>query len=181
MRLRVVLVLALVAVGLVGICIPAALMYRRLHPDRVVIDDDPGRHGLGYEPIAFASPVDGAQLRGWYMAAPHPSGRAIVITPGIDNNRLASGITLRLAPSFLAAGFDVLAFDLRGEGESGGLPITFGEREQWDVLGAVHAAAAMALGASASLASALVAHRRSSPRRDPQRSSPSWRTQRSPT
>jgi fermentation-respiration switch protein FrsA (DUF1100 family) len=68
------------------------------------------------------------------------------MVPGIDNNRLVSGVALRLAPSLLAAGFDVLTFDLRGEGESGGEPITFGAREQWDVLGAVREVQARGAG-----------------------------------
>ena len=145
MRTRV--VVAGVAIGLAmgTIVVPVGLMYRRLHPDRLAVDDDPGRHGIAYQDVAFTSPLDGVPLRGWYMPSPHPTGRAIVIVPGIDNNRLVSGIALRLAPGLLAAGFDVLTFDLRGEGDSGGDMITFGVREQWDVLGAV--AEAQARGA----------------------------------
>ena len=134
--------LAVIALIAVSVVVPVGLMYRRLHPDRVPVDDDPGRHGIGYAPVSFVSPIDRASLEGWYMASPHPTGRAIVIAPGLDNNRLVSGIALRLAPGLLAAGFDVLTFDLRGEGESGGQPITFGAREQSDVLGAVREARA---------------------------------------
>jgi fermentation-respiration switch protein FrsA (DUF1100 family) len=136
MRARV--VVAAVSIALVvAIVVPVGLMYRRLHPARVALDDDPGRHDIAYETVSFASPLDGAPLAGWYMPSPRSTGRAIVIAPGIDNNRLVSGIALELAPGLLAAGFDVLTFDLRGEGESGGDPIAFGAREQWDVLGAV--------------------------------------------
>lgn len=141
LRLRFIVVVTAIALA-VGVVIPAALWYRRLHPDRVAMDDDPGRHGIAYESVSFASPIDGAPLEGWYMASRHPTGRAIVIVPGLDNNRLVSGIALRLAPGLLAAGFDVLTFDLRGEGTSGGDPITFGAREQSDVLGAVRGAKA---------------------------------------
>jgi fermentation-respiration switch protein FrsA (DUF1100 family) len=131
---------ALVAALLLGVVAPLALWYRRLHPDRVALDDDPGRHGLAYRPIEFASPLDGTALAGWYLPSPTATGRTIVIAPGIDSNRLQGGITLALAPALLGAGFDVIAFDLRGEGESGAEPITFGAREQWDVLGAVREA-----------------------------------------
>ena len=136
MRTRVVFALVVLAL-IVVVILPITFWYRRLHPARVAVDDDPGRHGIAYEPVSFASAIDGAPLRGWYMASPHATGRAIVLVPGLDNNRLVSGIALRLAPSLLAAGFDVLTFDLRGEGESGGEPITWGAHEQWDVLGAV--------------------------------------------
>ena len=132
-----------VSIALVlGVAVPAGIWSWRLHPARVAVDDDPGRLGIAYQDISFASPLDGVPLSGWYMTSQRPSGRTIVIAPGIDDNRLVSGITLRLAPGLLAAGFDVLAFDLRGEGESGGGPITFGAREQWDVLGAVREAQA---------------------------------------
>lgn len=155
-----------VAVVVVGVIVPAVIAYR-LYPARAPVDDDPGRHGLSYEAISFASLLDGAPLSGWFMPSPNPTGRAIVIAPGIDNNRLENGITLRLAPALLAAGFDVLAFDLRGEGESGGAPITFGAREQWDVLGAVKEAKARGagrvgvLGFSLGAASAILAAARS--------------------
>ena len=132
-----------VSIALVlGVAVPAGIWYWRLHPARVAVDDDPGRLGIAYQGISFASPLDGVPLSGWYMTSQRPSGRTIVIAPGIDDNRLVSGITLKLAPGLLAAGFDVLAFDLRGEGESGRGPITFGAREQWDVLGAVREAKA---------------------------------------
>lgn len=137
MRRRRLLALALVTALALGVLLPAGLWYLRLHPFRVAVDDDPGHHGLGFEAVAFVSRTDGTSLRGWYLPAPRSTGRAIVIVPGIDDNRLVGGVTLRLAPALLEAGFDVLAFDLRGEGESGGGPITFGAREQGDVLAAV--------------------------------------------
>ena len=137
MRTRVAVVGVVIGLVVTTIVVPVGLMYRRLHPERVALDDDPGRHGIVYQDVAFASPLDGVPLRGWYMASPHPTSRTIVIVPGIDNNRLVSGIALRLAPGLLAAGFDVLTFDLRGEAESGGDSISFGAREQFDVLGAV--------------------------------------------
>jgi alpha-beta hydrolase superfamily lysophospholipase len=136
--------LAVVAVAtfIIGVVAPGALMCQRVYPGRVPIDDDPARHGLTFEPIEFESLLDGTRLSGWYLPAPVPTGRAVVVVPGIDDNRLQSGITLRLAPALLEAGLDVLAIDLRGEGDSGPGPITFGAREQWDVLAAVDEARA---------------------------------------
>lgn len=127
----------LVGVVVVIAVLPAAAMWGRVHPPRVPLDDEPGRHGLRYEEIAFPSPLDGTTLRGWYMPAPRPTGRAVVIVPGIDDNRLVSGVTLRLAADLVADGFDVLAFDLRAQGTSDGDTLSFGAREQDDVLGAV--------------------------------------------
>ena len=127
----------LVGVVVVIAALPAAAMWGRVHPPRVPLDDDPGRHGIAHEDVAFPSPLDGTILRGWYMPAPRPSGRAVVVVAGIDSNRLAGGITLRLAADLIADGFDVLAFDLRDQGTSDGDTLTFGAREQDDVLGAV--------------------------------------------
>ena len=132
---------------LIGIIVvlPVMLMWVRVHPHRVALDDSPGRHGLSYEDISFSSPLDGTILRGWYIRASRPSGRVVVIAPGIDSNRLVGGISLPLATGLVADGFDVLAFDFRGQGESDGDTLSFGAREQYDVIGAV--AAAQARGA----------------------------------
>jgi uncharacterized protein len=143
--------------------LPIGLVWIRTHPARAPLDDDPGRHGLAFEQIAFASPLDGTVLRGWYIAAPRSTGRVLVIAPGIDANRLVSGISLELAASLAADGVDVLAFDLRAQGESDGDTLSFGAREQLDVLGAVAAARARGarhvavLGFSMGAASALLA------------------------
>jgi pimeloyl-ACP methyl ester carboxylesterase len=128
--------LVLFVVG-VAVVAPVALMCARVHPRRVALDDDPGRHGLRFQDVAFASPLDGTTLRGWHIPAPRTTGRAVVIVPGIDDNRLVSGIALSLAAGLVADGFDVLAFDLRAQGESDGDTLSFGAREQDDVLGAV--------------------------------------------
>ena len=140
------ILLVVVLVVVAFAVVPVALMWARVHPARVALDDDPGRHGLRYEDVAFASPLDGTLLRGWYIHAERPTGRVLVVAPGIDSNRLAGGITLPLAEALVADGLDVLAFDFRGQGESDGDTLSFGAREQDDVLGAV--AAARARGAS---------------------------------
>ena len=154
---------------LIGITVvlPAVLVWARVHPPRLPLDDDPGRHGLRYQDIAFPSPLDGTILRGWYMPAPRPTGRAVIVVPGIDSNRLVSGITLRLAPDLVADGFDVLALDLRDQGESGGDTLSFGAREQHDVVGAVAVARARGarhvavIGFSMGAAAAMLAAARS--------------------
>jgi pimeloyl-ACP methyl ester carboxylesterase len=150
------LVLALVA-------FPTGLMFLRTHPVRFPLDDDPSRHGLTAETVTFSDASDGTRLRGWYFAAERSTGRGVVIAPGIDNNREAGGVTLAIAPSLLAAGFDVLAFDFRAQGESGGDTLTFGAREQGDVAAAASfmrgrgAARVAVLGYSLGAVSALLA------------------------
>ena len=133
--------LAVLLVAIV-LLLPVGVMWIRVHPPRTPLDDDPGRHGLAYGDVSFASPLDGTILRGWYMPAAQPTGRTVVIAPGIDSNRLVGGISLPLAVDLVADGFDVLAFDMRAQGTSDGDTLSFGAREQDDVLGAVAAARA---------------------------------------
>jgi pimeloyl-ACP methyl ester carboxylesterase len=156
-------------VALLGIIVvlPAVPMWARVHPSRVPLADDPGRHGLRYEDISFPSPLDGTNLRGWYMPALRPTGRALVVVPGIDSNRLVGGISLRLAADLVGDGFDVLAFDLRDQGTSDGDTLSFGAREQYDVVGAVAVARAhgarhvAVIGLSMGAAAAMLAAARS--------------------
>ena len=161
------LVALLVGVVVVIAVLPVAAMWGRVHPPRIPLDDDPGRHGIAHEDVAFPSPLDGTILRGWYMPTPRPTGRAVVIVPGIDDNRLVSGISLLLAAGLVADGFDVLAFDLRAQGTSDGDTLSFGAREQDDVLGAVAVARAhgarhvAVIGFSMGAASAMLAAARS--------------------
>lgn len=131
--------MALASIVVIG---PVKMMWDQVHPGRIALGDDPGRHGLRYENISFPSPGDATELRGWYMPAFRGSGRAIVIAPGSDQKRLAGDVALRLAPDLVVAGFDVLTFDFRADGESGGETLTYGAREQDDVLGAVAVARA---------------------------------------
>jgi len=158
--------LLVVLLGII-VVLPAVPMWVRVHPPRVPVADDPARHGLRYEEIAFPSPLDGTILRGWYMPAVRSTGRVVVVVPGIDDNRLVSGISLRLAADLVADGFDVLAFDLRGQGASDGDTLSFGAREQHDVIGAVAVARARGarhvavIGFSMGAAAAMLAAARS--------------------
>jgi len=158
--------LLVVLLGIIFV-LPAVLMWARVHPARVPLADDPGRHGLRYQDISFPSPLDGTNLRGWYMPALRPTGRAVVVVPGIDSNRLVGGISLRLAADLVGDGFDVLAFDLRDQGTSDGDTLSFGAREQYDVVGAVAVARAhgarhvAVIGFSMGAAAAMLAAARS--------------------
>ncbi len=114
-----------------------------------------------YEDVSFPSAIDGAHLSGWYLPSPTPQGRTVIISHGFRNDRLVHGRGLPLAQVLRERGFDVLLFDLRGQGKSGGGPVTLGAREQWDVAGAIRYARArgaqhiglmgFSIGATASL------------------------------
>jgi dipeptidyl aminopeptidase/acylaminoacyl peptidase len=135
-RRRTVVAIAVVAILLVVLVGPAVVMAGRVHPLRVPIDDSPDRLGLSFEEVEFGA-RDGVQLRGWYIAPPTPTDRAIVLAHGIDSNRLQNGVALPLAAALVERGFAVVLFDLRSSGISGDAAETLGSHERWDVLGAV--------------------------------------------
>ena len=89
--------------------------------------------GVGYEDVSFRS-SDGKLLRGWLF----PRGdRAVVMVHGKDGHRLDGARAVGLAHALAANGYSVLAFDLRGHGESEGDRFSLGEYERLDVAAAV--------------------------------------------
>ena len=98
----------------------------------------PADLGLRYESVEFPSLADGVPLRGWYLPAASPGERAVVLVHGIDGNRWdTTHHQDRLAALLVQAGYDVLTFDLRGSGESGGDRLGLGWLERLDVAAAV--------------------------------------------
>jgi uncharacterized protein len=110
---------------------------------RMPIYATPASLGLQYKDVTFPSRYDNLQIKGWFIPGILPNGqltsqRTILIVHGINNNRADKGAGLLNLSSDLAHhGFAILAFDLRGYGESQAAPKSFGLYEQRDVLGAV--------------------------------------------
>ena len=110
---------------------------------RLPIYATPASLGLQYKDVTFPSRYDNLQIKGWFIPGILSNGqltsqRTILMVHGIDNNRADKNAGLLHFSSDLAHhGFAVLAFDLRGNGESPAAPRSFGLYEQRDVLGAV--------------------------------------------
>ncbi|MBM3943506.1 MAG: alpha/beta fold hydrolase [SAR202 cluster bacterium] len=97
----------------------------------------PSEFGLHHEDVAFPSRRDKVLLKGWYLPAPEATC-CIVLAPGEEHHRNSPGIqALSLGNDLVQQGFSVLLFDYRGRGESGGKRNSAGDREQWDLLGAI--------------------------------------------
>jgi fermentation-respiration switch protein FrsA (DUF1100 family) len=97
----------------------------------------------GATPITFES-SDGLPISGfWTLASPPSAGdmpnprwghETLIICPGARGGRTSY---LPLASAFLSDGYNVLSFDFRGNGLSGGEIVSFGDHERRDILGAI--------------------------------------------
>lgn len=103
----------------------------------------PANFGLAFKEVTFPAREDGVRLKGWFIPGVLPDGRltadrTLVVVHGMRTNRTdpAAGL-LDLTAAFARQGYAVLAFDMRGNGESPPAPLTIGIYEQRDVLGAV--------------------------------------------
>lgn len=105
------------------------------------ITSTPAAYGLAYRDVTFYSRVDHLRLRGWFIPGVLPDGhltsqRTIIMVHGTGSNR-AAPLLLGLGSALAKRGFAILAFDMRGMGESAPAPLSEGYFEQRDVLGAV--------------------------------------------
>ncbi len=139
-----------------GIIVAIAAYFARtmIAPMRQRLWANPADIGLDYEDVQFPA-VDGARLSGWFIPAktgefePRPT---IVLLHGWTWNRLGyagddlmanvvgggSVDFLRLAHALHQDNYHVLTFDMRNHGQSAAShPVTFGQSEAKDLLGAL--------------------------------------------
>lgn len=95
----------------------------------------PQQIGTKYQNVTFPSRDYSAVLSGWLFHADKPNGRSLIMVHGWHGNREDVDF-VPMARAFLARGYDVLMFDMRGSGRSSGFTQTFGNREPQDILGA---------------------------------------------
>lgn len=113
---------------------------------KVILSGNPKANlGLSFAPVQFIT-RDNLTLAGWWFPAARktdapdvdpdfPWGQhAVVLCHGIGSSKERG---LILANYLVARGFNVLAFDFRGHGQSEGNFTSYGSRERYDVLAAV--------------------------------------------
>jgi pimeloyl-ACP methyl ester carboxylesterase len=96
-----------------------------LHPLR--------RHAEGAPPISCQTVVlqgAGVELHGWRGEAVSPRRGSLIYLHGVMDNRMSSAGVLSY---FLKQGFDVVAYDSRAHGESGGTICSYGIHEKEDL------------------------------------------------
>lgn len=132
------LALKLLAGALVLWVIASALAENvMLHPRRWGVGPPPSARGVAYTDVAFKDSA-GLTLRGWWM--PGTRHQTLVMIHGWTSSRREP---MDKAGYLLAAGYNVLVFDLRGHGLSDGHYTTLGYVEPADVRAAVSFAHAM--------------------------------------
>lgn len=104
-----------------------------LHPEREQVANTPTGLGLEWEWANFTTD-DGVPLVGWWMPANGSANETVVFLHGYGDSKNQS---LEVAPALHAAGFNVLAFDFRAHGYSGGAYTTAGLVETRDVRAAL--------------------------------------------
>jgi len=137
LRLLLVGVLALFALWVTASWIGERVV---LHPGRWGDGPTPAAHGWAYRDVSFRD-RDGVLLRGWWI--PGTGSRTIVMVHGWTSSRREP---LDKAGYLHAAGYNLLVFDLRGHGTSGGTFTTMGLKEPADVQAAVTEALSLSPG-----------------------------------
>jgi alpha-beta hydrolase superfamily lysophospholipase len=121
---RTVIVALLLALG-AGACMPPTWGAQALlHPNRRPMTHQPDRP---FDAVDFDG--DGVKLKGWWFHAAAKRG-TLVYLHGVADNR---GTSVGVADHFLDRGFDVIAYDSRAHGQSGGEACTYGFHEKGDL------------------------------------------------
>ena len=133
------------AVILYAVGLPYVMAVAMVYRPKAVPRDDPYRQlGFRFERVSFPA-TDGTRIDGWWIPASKPIGRnvqpgrdwgkkTVVLCHGLGANKSNQ---LVMAQDLVPNGYNVLAFDFRAHGASGGQLTTFGDLERRDVLGAV--------------------------------------------
>jgi uncharacterized protein len=115
-----------------------------LHPRHWHVGPTPAAQGYSYRDVSFQS--DGFTLRGWWI--PGSRHQTLVMIHGWTSSRAEP---MSKAGYLMAAGYNVLVFDLRGHGASDGNYSTMGFKEVDDVHAAIAEAQKLDAGAPIAL------------------------------
>jgi alpha-beta hydrolase superfamily lysophospholipase len=125
----IVIVLALVFVFVIAPFLMAQLVTRAgTRPMDRGISSTPAEYGVAFEDVTFVS-ADGVKLEGWYLGGGE-RGVSVACAHGLFRSRHE---LLERAAWLRQTGFNVLVFDLRRHGKSGGERISLGYKERLDL------------------------------------------------
>ena len=134
LRITVIVLVLAIIVGYPALSVFKAITYT-ITPSQKPLTVTPASQSLNFEEISFQSALnDSTTLRGWWLPNPN-SDRVIIFNHGRDGNRATFQA---LFPELWKHGYSLLAFDMRGHGQSDERICTWGINEQWDLVGAVN-------------------------------------------
>jgi fermentation-respiration switch protein FrsA (DUF1100 family) len=131
-----------------GVGIPYVLAVALTYRPKESPTTDPGKlYGWAFDRVTFPAAVDDTRIAGWWIPAPGgTSDHTLLLCPGATGGPAAVLPLVRgrattpgdpPAPGLRDDGYNVLTFDFRGQGDSGGQLVSYGDLERRDVLGAV--------------------------------------------
>ena len=142
--MRPILAAAIIGLGtasIVGLALAWLAARSLVMPARRPLGRTPADLGLAFDPIELAG-ADGIRLAAWWIRASDPRG-TVVLVHGFRSTR---DEMLDHAPYLHAAGLDLVLYDARACGASGGAVSTMGWREQDDLRSVIDQVAARTAG-----------------------------------
>ena len=124
----------LIFILLAFIAFSAFVAYKMVKPPRFVGNWTPRDFGFDYEDVEFTT-EDGLRLSGWWID--NGSDRTVLPLHGYTRSRWDEVYMRDTVEFLLGEGYNVLAFDFRAHGKSGGKYTTVGDKELLDVKAAV--------------------------------------------
>lgn len=111
--------------------------WQLLHPQKKDLEAFSSNIVPEYTNVAFSTTDKSVQLSGWYFKT-KSSDRTIIFVHSYGSNRMQFGKeTIVLIKELLTKGYNVLTFDLRNSGRSGGNISTLGYTEKEDIAAAI--------------------------------------------
>jgi uncharacterized protein len=134
-RVRYAAVMVARAAILIVVIIPGVLVACATYRPKLESAGDPsGRFGWQFTPVKFRS-AERRNLAAWWIPAQGTAKATVLLCPGFGDDK---STTLVLVRQLVPAGYNVLAIDFYGMGESPGHIGSFGAEEQRDVLAALN-------------------------------------------
>ncbi len=131
----VLIIIILAFIAIIGISAYAG--WSLVHPKRKEIPKFSSNVVLEYKDVEFKDIKDEINLKGWLFKA-KDSDKTVILAHGYGENRLQfKEKTLDMVKKFQEKGYNMLLFDFRNSGASGGSKTTIGIYEKDDLLGAV--------------------------------------------